>query len=321
MPKQKPTRLMQKTAAALFADSADEQTLFLDALLAPEGKGNAVVWTGEERSQELKFVARAELPGWIPGFIDRMAAGEKPGNTDAYKQGQLYSLDYSSVLTGSPLLQLAAEDNKPRFLLDLCAAPGGKSILASRILRPEMLLSNEVEGKRLGILRHNLKRCGITNAFTQKLRPADWADQAKSGFDLCLVDAPCSGQSLLAKGTDNPGCFHPSIVKGNARRQLRILNSAAETICDSGYLLYTTCTFSLAENERVIEKFLRNQSEFSAVQVPHLSDHLSPLCQFPAYRVYPHLTPGAGGFSCLLQKGPGESREPVPESLLTFPVG
>lgn len=316
------TNLMRKAAATLFPDMTSQES-FLRALLLPVPRGSAVVWTVPPRPGELETLPRTDLPDWLPLSIEVLAPGVKVGLSDAYGSGEIYPLDFSSVLTGSAML--AAGDSLPDDLrvLDLCAAPGGKSILASALLRPSLILANEVEGRRLGPLRHNLSRCRITAAYTQRLDPSDIARLAPGAFDLVLVDAPCSGQSLLAKGIDNPGCFHPSTVKGNARRQARILAAAAETVAPGGFLLYTTCTFSLRENEGAIEKLLEVAPAFSPVEVPHLASLRSALAPFPAYRVYPQLSHGAGGFAALLRReGRSESvpRPPLPPPLLDYPV-
>lgn len=325
MTKKEPSNLMRKSASALFADSTTEQADFLSALLEPRPRGNAVLWTVPRRPGELEVIDRATLPDWLPDEVELLQPGFKIGHTAAYLAGEVYSLDYSSVLTGSAML--AARGGLPEAprLLDLCAAPGGKSLLASVLLKPALLLANEIEGKRLGILRHHLGRCRVAKAWTQRLTPEALATLAPLAFDLCLVDAPCSGQSLLAKGIENPGCFHPSAVKGNARRQLWILEAGARMVAPGGFLLYTTCTFAPRENEGVIGKFLAKAPDFEAVEVPHLAAWRSPtaLSEFPGYRFYPHRLPGAGGFAVLLRRRgdlTSESRSDLPASLLDYPV-
>lgn len=318
------TNLMRKAALALFPEDEGERTAFLSALLEPAPRGGAILWTVPRRGGEFEAEPRESLPLWLPDAVELARPGVKAGLAPAYAAGEVYPLDFSSVLTGSAMLAAAPSLPPEPRVLDLCAAPGGKSILASVLLRPGLLLANEVEPKRLGPLRHNLARCRVPRAFTQRLDPAELAGLAPAAFDLCLVDAPCSGQSLLAKGVANPGCFHPATVKGNARRQSRILADAAETVAPGGFLLYTTCTFSLRENEGVVEKLLAARPDFVAVEVPHLAEFRSHRGGPPSYRVYPHRSPGAGGFAALMRRsGPprAEAPDPLPGCLLGYPAG
>jgi len=323
MAKREPGKAMRKAASALFEGSEAEREAFLAALTDPPGGGDAIAWTGSRQAGALATVPREELPDWLPEEVDLLRPGER---ADASTRGEpCYQLDYSSVVAASALL--VARDSLPTGprVLDVCAAPGGKSVLASLFLQPGFLLANEVVGKRLGILRHNLRRCRIAHGHTQRLQPPRLAEIGAGAFDVCLVDAPCSGQSLLAKGKDHPGCFHPPVVKGNARRQRRILASSAATVRPGGFLLYSTCTFSRRENEGVVETFLGERADFETVDVPHLGALRSPLSEAACHRIYPHRHPGAGGFACLLRRQAPSTPEPVAptplaQELLAYPV-
>jgi hypothetical protein len=114
--------------------------------------------------------------------------------------------------------------------IDLCAAPGGKSLCTWVMRQPQRLLCNEVIRKRVKILIANLKRCGAMEAIVLNQDPAILAEQLPNSAQLVLVDAPCSGQSLLAKGVDVPGCFHKVTLNRNANRQKRILANAAQLV-------------------------------------------------------------------------------------------
>lgn len=189
---------------------------------------------------------------------------------------------------------------------------GRKSILAQTRVSPQEHVSNEVHPKRLGILRHNLLRCGFTNLYTQRLRPDQWAELAPGCFDLILADAPCSGQSLLAKGIPNPGCFNSSVTGGNAKRQRGILLAALRCLAPGGFLLYTTCTYAPEENERNVLYLLKRHPDLHTVTVPELEHFRSSLTQEACYRLMPFHGAGAGGFTCLLRK---EGGHPLPLSL------
>jgi 16S rRNA C967 or C1407 C5-methylase (RsmB/RsmF family) len=287
-------------AGRLYASPQDAKA-FLDAIESGgSGRPVAVFPAGHPAGD------RAGLPDWLPPWVGR------PDPTC----GAAYGLDLSSVWEAMVLSALA----RPRTMLDLCAAPGGKSVLAARLLQPALQLANEVVGKRLGMLRHNLARCGVS-ACTQRLDPAWWALHAAEAFDLVLVDAPCSGQSLLARGIQNRGCFHPAIVGGNARRQRSILAKAAACVAPGACLAYLTCTFSLEENERNVVWFLKHHPDWQACEVPVLAAWRSPHAEPPCHRLGPHLGLGAGGFACLLQRpGSSPTLPPLPPQATAWPV-
>lgn len=317
-----PSRLQRNLAQRLFPDEAGSAA-FLEALQSPGPEQRAILWTAPPDPVWREAHAATRPPvtsAWPwPDWLDPVSPGFRPGQDPRHESGAFYSLDLSSVWAASPLLTLATPP-EPR-ILDVCAAPGGKSIFAHRALSPGLLLANEVIGKRLGILRHNLARCGIRPAFTQRLDPADLATALPEAFDVVLVDAPCSGQSLLTKGIENPGCFHDTVIQHNARRQRRILTAAARTVGPGGHLLYTTCTFSPEENEKVIGWFLKRTPCFHALQVPHLDPWRSRLHEAPSYRLFPGEGLGAGGFSCLLRReGTGPVTTEIQPSLLAYPV-
>lgn len=322
------SRRVEDLALVLFPDSQVDRDAFYTSLIRPASKGSAVLWTVPPRRGELDVITRDRLPPWVPDCVEVLIPGPKIGRHPAYLAGEVYPLDFGSVVAGSALLELRNLLGKAPHVLDTCAAPGGKSLLASVLLNPELLLSNEVDRNRLGPLRHNLSRCRAQRAYTQSLPVEELARLAPGAFDVCLVDAPCSGQSLLVKGTKNPGCFRADVVKGNAKRQRRILSAAAKTLAPGGFLLYTTCTFSLRENEEVIERFLSESSDFLPRELSHLAAYRSPHADFPCYRTYPHDSLGAGGFSALLWKCGGEApaagleglRPALPPPLLDYPV-
>lgn len=203
----------------------------------------------------------------------------------------------------------------------MCASPGGKSILAQARVAPREHIANEVHPRRLGILRHNLLRCGFLNLYTQRLRPDQWAEQAPGCFDLILADAPCSGQSLLAKGIPNPGCFHAAATGGNAKRQRGILLAALQCLVPGGFLLYTTCTYAPEENERNVLYLLKRHPELETVSVPELEPFHSGLTEEACYRLMPFHGAGAGGFTCLLhKKGEKPPLPPLADELLAWPI-
>jgi 16S rRNA C967 or C1407 C5-methylase (RsmB/RsmF family) len=189
----------------------------------------------------------------------------------------------------------------PHVLIDVCAAPGGKSVFAWRGLQPQLLIANEVIGKRTGVLIANLQRCSVAPACVISRDSSILAEAWPNAADVVVVDAPCSGQSLLARGKESPGCFHPATINMNSNRQKRILANAAALVAPGGWLTYMTCTFSEKENEDILRWLLKRFPRFAPQPVPLLAGRESPLADFPCYRLWPHEGEGAGAFTAILR--------------------
>ncbi|MCU0570252.1 MAG: RsmB/NOP family class I SAM-dependent RNA methyltransferase [Oculatellaceae cyanobacterium Prado106] len=307
------SKLLLKLSQKLFEETA-EQSQFVAALTQPKPFHPCILWT-QSKPESIPFTLEATVP-WQPMFVDRLALGEKPGKNPLHDQGEFYCLDFSSVFAASPLLQLESAS----VILDVCASPGGKSLFAGRWFSlkepaPQFLISNEAIGKRIGALISNLKRCRCaiapsTQVITLNRDPSVLAELLPQTADVVLVDAPCSGQSLLAKGIKADGCFHPVSINKNANRQKRILANAAQLVAPQGHLLYMTCAYSPEENEQVGEWFLSRFPEFQPLAVPHLAAYQSHLSDRPCYRMFPQSRLGAGAFTMLFQNTtPGQRSE------------
>lgn len=266
------------------------------------------------------FVTKEEVPDWLPRGIYPVSDEKKAGKEKGFEEGWFYPLDMSSVWES---MALGVVDYPVRRFLDMCSAPGGKSILTHSRLHPGEHFANEVEASRVKILRHNLKRCGYReNVYTQRLMPRVWAELAPECFDLIWVDAPCSGQSLLAKGVSNPGCFYPATVKGNAKRQKGILAAAIDCLSPGGMVAYSTCSFSWEENEQVAAWVLKKFPEMRLMEIPVLKQWRTSLNEHFCYRLMPQHKLGAGGFVAIYKKQ-GEIPCDLPEPdarLREYPV-
>ncbi len=171
-------------------------------------------------------------------------------------------------------------------------------------------------GKRSAQLIANLKRCRITPAIVLRLDSKILAEEIPATASVVLVDAPCTGQSLIAKGGKAPGCFHPVTINTNANRQKRILANSAQLVAPQGYLVYMTCTYSPEENEQVAEWFLERFPQFQAVVIPHLKSYQSHLTKQPCYRMFPQQGLGAGAFTVLFQNNEEGTAQPLSETFL-----
>ena len=240
-------------------------------------------------------------------FIDMLSTGQNPGSHKLHEEGEIYCLDFSSVFAVSVLAEARWEGERaPRLVVDTCSSPGGKAVYAWRAIKPERLICNEVIGSRISALISNIKRCSITPTIVTNADTAHLAASLSEMADLVLVDAPCSGQSLPAKGGKAVGAFHPSTINMNSNRQKRILANAAKLVAPGGYIAYMTCTFSKDENEGVIKWFLKRFPSFEPLVVPHLERFRSSLTDLSCYRLFPHQGLGAGAFTCLLRRKPNE---------------
>ncbi len=300
-----PSNTLLKLAANLWSEAAERES-FVKALLEPANFAQALIWL-KERPSSNAFQLEPAL-SFQPDFVDRVSVSERPGASPLHEQGYFYCLDLSSVFAASALLAIKDRVNAA---LDMCASPGGKAVFAWRALSPELLICNEVIGKRHAALISNLERLGLKSTIVAGQDSKYWSEYFSSCFDLVICDVPCSGQSLLARGLKSPACFHPATINLNSNRQKRIVANSAKTIAPDGYLAYMTCTYSRDENEAVIEWLLKRFPEFKVLEVPKLSEFQSSYADFPAYRLWPQSGLGAGAFVCLLQKSSeGEKFEP-----------
>ncbi|MEG4109479.1 RsmB/NOP family class I SAM-dependent RNA methyltransferase [Microcoleus sp. S13_C5] len=301
-----PSNLLLKLSRSLFADTA-EQEKFIQAVINPQAFNPAILWL-QPKQTENPFTV--EIPvSWQPHFVDRLALESQPGKHSLHQTGHYYCLDFSSIFAASTLLTIP---QPIKLILDMCAAPGGKSIFAWKTLKPELLLCNEVIGKRMGMLISNLRRCQIKPSAAANVDSKILAEKMPQTANLVIVDAPCTGQSLLAKGDKAPGCFHHVTINSNAKRQKRILANSAKIVAPQGYLAYMTCTYSTAENEQVSEWLLSKFPDFGPVTVPHLEKYRSHLTAIPCYRMWPQDRLGAGAFTVLFQNTSDGERNQLP---------
>lgn len=181
------------------------------------------------------------------------------GNLPLHHAGAFYVQEpsASSAVT-------ALDPNPYEKILDLCAAPGGKSTQIAAALKGHGLLwSNEVVGSRARALLSNIERMGVRNAVISSCSPEVLCEKLCGFFDKVLVDAPCSGEGMFRKNPEAIKEWSPEHVKACAKRQLAILKTAAKSLKKDGILVYSTCTFSLEENEGVIYKFLHENPDFA----------------------------------------------------------
>ena len=186
-------------------------------------------------------------------------------------------------------------------VLDLCAAPGGKSTQAAEYMNGGVLFCNDTDYKRVSALRENIERLGVKNAVITCATAADYVNAGfKEYFDTIIVDAPCSGGGMM-RYEDVP--YSQNIVNGCAIRQRAILDDAVKLLCGGGYMLYSTCTFAKEENEDNVNYLL--SLGMRTVDIPLLPGTERGIDVHDARRIYPIDFDGEGHFYCVLQKAEG----------------
>jgi NOL1/NOP2/sun family putative RNA methylase len=234
----------------------------------------------------------------------------QPGKHPLHEAGAYYIQEASAMAPASYL------EAKPyERILDLCAAPGGKTTqIASYMENKGILVCNEINPQRAKILSENVERMGISNAFVTNETPKHLSEIFDEYFDRILVDAPCSGEGMFRKNEEAVSEWSLDNVKLCADRQDEILDCADVMLRAGGRLVYSTCTFSKEENEGSIERFLNRHPEYELVDIKYYDgmSHGYPPCE-KTIRLFPHLIKGEGHYLAVLQKS-GE----VPDSYQGF---
>ena len=252
----------------------------------------------------------------FPAGAYRVESDEKVGHLPAHHAGTFYMQDPSAMSAIA-----AADIPRNAKVLDLCAAPGGKSTqIASLLDDGGVLVSNEYVSARCRILQGNLERMGVRNAIVTNLDAASLAAFYGAVFDFVVVDAPCSGEGMFRKYEVAPEEWSEENVLLCAARQKEILRHAARCVRPGGKLLYSTCTFSQEENEANVDWLL---DEFPDLHLIPVSPEVAAAtadgvpfagCHHPdvlplTRRFYPHLAPGEGQFVALLERDENDFSE------------
>ncbi len=227
---------------------------------------------------------------WCPsGFYYDGGFGSHP----CHKAGLFYSQEPSAMIAAELL-----DVQKGDIILDLCAAPGGKSTqIASKLQGSGLLVSNEIVKSRSLILRENIERMGVSNSVVTNMSPEKMETLFPSFFNKILVDAPCSGEGMFRKDPKAIDCWSTEHTVSCAARQLLILGSASKMLAENGVIVYSTCTFSEEENQKTIERFLSSHPDF--------------VCE-KAHLLLPHKVKGEGHFAARLVKKGGETIKRTP---------
>ncbi len=281
----------------------EEYPLFLNSYKDEEFKAlrrNPLKIEKKEFEEIMAFSLRS-VP-WSPlGYY--YPKEEQPGQHPFHQAG-LYYIQEPSAMAAAEYLEVKPGER----ILDLCAAPGGKSTQIGGYLAGKgLLVCNEPNPARAKILSENVERMGIRNALVTNELPHKLALVFPAFFDKILVDAPCSGEGMFRKNEEAGREWSLENVQLCALRQDEILKEAAEMLRPGGRLVYSTCTFSQEENEGRISRFLEQHPEFSLKE---------------SLRLWPHKIEGEGHFIAVLMKEGrlDEEHRPLPLKGLARPV-
>ncbi len=286
----------------------EEYPLFISALSLGEAVRGARVNLIKCPSGDVPMAfadGAVPIPYLENGYI--LNTEKQIGKTPEHHAGMIYMQDPGAMSA------LSALDITPdMWVADLCSAPGGKATQAAeRLGEGGFLLANEYVPKRAKILVANLERLGVRSAIVTSLDTAALSKLYSAVFDLVILDAPCSGEGMFRKTPEAINEWSEGAVLASARRQQELIENAYNMLRPGGYLLYSTCTFSIEENEAQIHEFLSRHSdmelypvrrelqECTADGIAYLGDERLKL----ARRFYPHISPGEGQFVALLRRG------------------
>jgi len=295
-----------------------EYDAFLDAFCNSPQYNALRVNTLKKNSKEAvkKEFSLCEQVEWCADgfYVDR----EKLSGKHPYHMGGLFYFQEPSAMSAAVALPIEEGD----FVLDLCAAPGGKSTQLGAMLNGKgLLVSNEIVKKRAAILSGNIERMGITNAIVTNESPQTLCEKFTGFFDKVLVDAPCSGEGMFRKEPQAIEEWSIEHTLSCGTRQKNILDSAVKMLKSGGMLVYSTCTFAPCENEEVAE-YLISHHNMEIVEIQTLSMLSNGSNEWTknntevssSKRIFPHLHKGEGHFVALFRKKEGFSERTLPNS-------
>ena len=299
-----PERFCQRMKAIL----GDEYDKFIDALSneAVRGARANLIKTDTDTVGKLLSEHLTPLDYSDNGFI--LSGEVKIGHTPEHHAGMIYVQDPGAMATLAAI-DIAGDE----LVLDVCAAPGGKSSqIAERLSDGGSLLSNEYVPKRAKIIVGNFERLGISNAMITSQDTKELGKLFDGVFDLVVVDAPCSGEGMFRKSDEALTEWSEENVIACAKRQNEILDNVAKTVRGGGRLVYSTCTYSPEENEYVVDAFLKRHPDFHLSRVKEAVEKRTrdgirfdgitaeniEYCR----RVYPHILDGEGQFIALFER-------------------
>ena len=283
----------------------NELSAFLSALEEPPVRGIRINPLKPAEAAG-RYKENRRIPWAADGYF--LPEDSDAGSTIVHAAGAFYIQEPGAMFPAAVLNASPGER-----ILDLCAAPGGKSTQIGCAMKGSgLLVCNEPVPKRAQILSSNIERMGLPNTVVTCALPDRLAAQWPEGFDAVLADAPCSGEGMFRREPETRKEWTPERTAGCAERQREILAAAARLVRPGGRLVYSTCTYNPAENEENARWFTETFPEFNpeAFSLPGID---APDGMFTCY---PHRMQGEGQFAARFRRaGDGEAYLPADASL------
>jgi 16S rRNA C967 or C1407 C5-methylase (RsmB/RsmF family)/NOL1/NOP2/fmu family ribosome biogenesis protein len=252
----------------------------------------------------------------IPWSTEGVYLAERPVFTldPAFHAGAYYVQEASSMFI-EEIVRQCVDIQQDIAVLDLCAAPGGKStLLASILSENSLIIANEVIKNRVDILKDNMIKWGYPNVYVSNHDPEDFTPKPPKGgailqtsplggwglYDIVLVDAPCSGEGLFRKDPDAINEWSVDNIQLCAARQKRILSEAMKLVKSDGFLIFSTCTYNDVENIGNTQFVLQN-ADFQEIKL-NVNPEWHITLKEHGYQFYPHKTEGEGFYCCVFKK-------------------
>ncbi len=232
-------------------------------------------------------------------------------DTNPYFMAGLYYYQEASAMSVANYIPI----EKGMKVLDLCTAPGGKTLqLAETLGEDGFLLSNDISVSRQRASLRNIEKFGLKNVFVSAESPEKIAKNYSEYFDAILVDAPCSGEGMFAKDKKTLQEWSASSNEMYSKKQSDILDSIAPALKKDGYLMYSTCTFSEKENENIIADFLNKHIDFELINIDETLFTEGYFGLGYTKRILPHKQNGLGHFLALMKKTSSTNGNPAKAS-------
>lgn len=229
-----------------------------------------------------------------------------------YHDCGLYYIQEPSAMIVASLLDIQPND----YILDMCAAPGGKTCyVASQLQQSGLVIANDINTTRANILSSNVERFGLENTIVTNTAPGQLTKQLPEYFDKVILDAPCSGEGMFRKLDQAMETWSIDKVKECAYIQKELIEQAYNALKPGGILVYSTCTYSIEENEEVVDHLLALHQDIHLLPIALQNGMMPGINHEECCRLYPHKHFGEGHFIALFQKENKASKHKTPKCI------